>query len=65
MPYHLMSADAFQQGVDDLLHYLYNCQFPHHVAEILWSLQEEATDHCTLAGQVCLSRLDYLEHVLN
>ncbi len=52
-----MSADAFQQGVDDLLHYFYSCQFPHQVAEILWSLQDEATDHCTLAGQVFTTNL--------
>ena len=51
-PLHLTSTDAFQQGVDELLQYFYNCQFPRHTVEILWSLQDEATEYCTLASQV-------------
>ncbi len=56
-PVHVLSTDGFQQGVDELLQFFYSCQFPRHAVEILWSLQDEATEYCTLASQVWLLSL--------
>ena len=60
-PLHVTLNDAFQQGVDDVLRFFYSCQFPRHVIEILWALQDdEATDYCTLANQVRVTGADHV-----